>query len=407
MKPIRLLSFLLCLVLLLFACEGEESMTIVCSWNEIVQTGATFRVEGLYRQSAETLSSRARMTRLATVDLHTWLDAGQCLFLREGLDIPFVYDKISGTVSVVCQIDSCTHKDCIWARAGTHIYSGGDVLFFYVQKEKNLYVGDMHGENLRTLCETGGGELFYLVREGDFLYFEEALGKKPSDEDGDEPLFRLLRVNIDGNERAEVLADEIRSWVPFQFLPTENCFLYRLSEESAYVLYDRRAKREYKLPKTALPLAFYGEWLYYTDMVGDWEPDKPRTLCRLSLYDPLERESLFDIDAEYSTVLFSGDKLYLMETSIYSKSEAHGIYDQTKLYTADLQGNDKTLFMEFQTDGIPDRVDELWIDGNLLYMEYRTYHEFPNEYDPNGKPAGLNRKLIDLSTGRELLIKKE
>lgn len=401
MKRIRLLSMLLLVALLFSACEKRTyDIVLYCTWDEVMKSGTAFRVNGLYGQSPEALSSRERVWEEAGAGFYSYLETDLYLFFREGLGVPFVYDKGSGNIAFACRDPLCSHNDCIWAKAGIRVYSGCDVLFFYVEEEGTIYVGDMYGENLRTLYTNKGSNFSDLSRVGEYLYVHETTSV--TEEDGQiQPVCQWLSIPVKGGT-PEPLEDVPDSYM--SFLPTDQFYLYY--GEHGYTVYDRGAKSEISLPESAYAKVLYGEWLYYMDLIGEWEPDKPNTLCRMSVYDASVRETLFECTDDM-TLLFSEEQIYLLEKTPYSKSYEFGTYYEWKLYTADLQGKNKTLRMTFETDGIPDRIEDLRVDGNLLYLRYRTYLDFPNEFCQTGHTGEIHTMLVDLSDGRRILFGKE
>lgn len=377
MKRVRLLSLLLLLAFFLSACGSGDSDVIDCTWDEIMQSGIAFRVEGLYGQSPEALSAREKARNFSVTGFYAYLDTDLYLFFREGLGVPFVYDKGNGTVTFACRDETCSHTDCIWAKAGTQVYSGGDVLFFYLGDEETVYAGDMYGENLRALYTSDEGHLYGFFHVGAYLYMLEDI---PVMIDGvQNSTNRWLRIPVNGGN-AEALEEAPGSLTN----PTT-------LEDFCLYYYGDRGK------------VLYGEWLYYIELVGEWEPDKPNTLWRMSRYDRSVREPLFEC-ADDTTLHFSGDTMYILEKTPYSKSYEFGTYYAWNLYTADLQGNDKTFRMTFETDGIPDKIEDLRIDGNLLYLRYRTYLDFRNEYCPRGATGETHTMLVDLSNDRRILF---
>lgn len=402
MKRIRLLSVLLLFALLFSACGENTSAVIYCTWDEIIQSGISFRIEGLYGKSEEALSARERAYGYFSEGLHAYLDTETHLFFRERLGVPFVYDKATGTVTLACQIDSCSHTNCIWARAGSSVYSGGNALLFYVHEENTLYAGDMHGENLRVLYENKGENLFGFEPVDGYVYFEELVGSETT-QDETRMVYRILRAPVDGSGEAEQVGKEYRDGV--YFLPTKNVYLYSLPGSATCFLYDRRANSTTALPRNAESFILYGDWLYYINVIGEWTPDDPYSLCRISLYDTSVQETMFDYN-EDARILFGGETMYLLERTVHSKSYAFGSYYAYRLYAVDLQSFEKTLRMTFETDEIPDKIDEIWIDGNLLYVQYRTYLDFPNEYCPSDVTGESHTMLIDLSNDRRILFRK-
>ena len=402
MKRIRLVSVLLLLAILLASC-GDRAYDIVlyCTWDEVMKSGTAFRVNGLYGQSPEALSARERVWEIGEAGLYSYLETDLCLYFREGLSveglsIPFVYDKESGSIALACRVSMCSHTDCIWAKAGTHVYSGGDAVIFYLRDEYAICAGDMYGENLRTLYENIGSSFYGFYRVGNDLYVKET---RTIYVDGVQDFAtRMLRIPIDGGE-PEPLEDGT-----YPLLMTDEFDLYY--HEDGYYLRNRGMGNEKRLPDGAYPMVIYEEWLYYTEMFGEWEPDKPDTLCRMSLYDTSAQETLFDC-TDNMTMRFSEDHIYILEKTPYSRSYAFGTYYEWKLYTADLQGKNKQLRMTFETDGIPDLIEDLQVDGNLLYLRYRTYLDFPNEFCPSVWTGEVRTMLVDLSDDRRIRFGKE
>ena len=402
MKRVRLLAVLLLFAMLFSAC-GEKMYDVVlyCTWDEVMHSGTAFRVKGLYGKSPEELSTRERVWENTGTGFYSYLETDLYLFFREGPGVPFVYDKGSGNIAFACRDSLCSHNDCIWVRAGTQVYAGGDMLFFYVKDEATIYVGDKYGENLRALYTSKGSFFSSLSRVGDYLYVLEDKQVVEEADDWIRSACQWIRIPVNGGE-PELLEDVAQFSV--NFLPTDQFYLYY--RDGRYVVYDRRAKSGFTLPENAYAKALYGEWLYYMELIGDWEPGKPSTLCRVSVTDGSVRESLFTC-TEDMTLLFSEEQIYILEKTPYSRSYDFGTYYEWKLYTADLQGKNKLLRMTFETDGIPDRIEELRVDGNLLYLRYRSYLDFQNEFCPVGSTGETHTMLVDLSDGRRILFGKE
>lgn len=447
MKQIRLLSVLLCLVLLLSACNrtvgdppspNEESTESVPQPNELgvwymrdlMKMEYAFPIEGLYGESYETLL-QTDAPAIYSSNLHSlgWgiLDTGTSLLLQLGrTGLPTQYDKSSGRFSSVCHDPLCTHQpgECIWGEPYRFVYRNEQSLLYALCPTKNmeavygyegasfqLWVSDLQGDGLRMLYESDGREIDRPILCGKYVFFVE----HDVDPETDKIYSRLLRIPLDGG-RAEVIFPKLQEDTLF-YLPLNQ------GEQVLYILYENLDREDenstvYNSSKSYLytvktgeqtlfgegffPDANYRGWIYYSTEDGYYRA--PET-------DLEHAERVFDESAGTYHYFFCGDRIYYLKQSVFSESETYGKYFRNDIYSAALDGTDETLFMQFQTDGIPDHVFEFCTDGKLLLTEYQTYLDSENEFQPVFVPESpysnqnpYTCALIDLSTGERLLF---
>lgn len=398
---------LLCLALLLSACarkkdtEGSFDGSDVSEspykpgengyWdlNDLVWGEVEFPVTGLYGVPHETLL-QAETPVFSAMSFSGLELADFFLFelIRSSCPIPFVYDKSTGRFSYACSDPLCTHEHCIWSNRYT-IYSGGDELFLIRHEGAGyaIYSSGVHGENPRKLYESADwiGE---LIKDGDYLYFLE----QPYDKETDEAYVMLMRVSILGKTSRKLLLDVSN------FLPLGDRVLYVDAEDWNCYFYDIEAGEKTLFEESCYLVAAYGGWIYY-DIDG--------TLYRALQEDPSVREQIL---TDYSDLAIAGDRLYYARSEVFATSEEFNDYFRFHLYSSALDGSDEKPLWDlgrYDTNGIPVSLYSLDTDGKLLHIEYETYRDFRNMYNPTFGEIPMERGdrydlLIDLSTGAEL-----
>lgn len=391
---------ILCCVILLSACNqadriSAESIASGVSADisehenrkidDLVRDGTVFRIDGLYGESDETLISPVSEPIYAGGVTGIWSTPVNILFYVDGSPIPYMYDKQIGTFSYACRDPLCPHYDCIWAECRGNIYCGNDSLYFVsapASYDDTIYVGNLYGENLRKLYQSDGNRIDHLVAEGDFLYFLENLYNEKTDQ----VRTRLMRMPINGG-RVERILEETTGF----FLPMGDKILYVAKNDDNGYLFSLESGEVTLFEPSVIPKAVYKGWLYYNTDHGFY---------RASVEDLTVRETVFDHIC--SIPVFSADRICYLKSSVYSKTDAFGIYAEYDLYSADLDGSEQTLLLTFETDGIPDYISFFELDGDLLFVTYKTYRDFRNEFNPNGSRLPYRHALVNLATGERI-----
>ncbi len=412
-KTLRFLCCSLCCVLLFSACNRVEqtpSDPVVSDasatplgpdkdgyWDidDLVQADVVFPIDGLYGESAESLvqsDSRAiipvRMAGIQSTSVNV-------IFYSGGTGIPYLYDKRTGAFSLACRDPLCTHTydDCIWANC-VRFLCGRNAVYFLCSDDTDfdtLYRTDPYGENPQKIYQSDGDQIAYpLVEADDFLYF----CAYQYDAETDQILQScLMRIPTNGG-RAEKITDDLS----LHYLPMQDKVLYSSKEDNnAYLLSVETGERSL-FDSSAYPIALYRDWIYYRKDEGGF--------YRASANNPADREKVLD---HYSGVspAFCGERIYYLETTLYSQSESFGNYYKYDLYSANLDGSDPTHIRTFETDGIPDRVADILINENMLFIWYKTYKDFQNEFNPKGEREPYRHAIVDLSSGESLAFKNQ
>lgn len=408
-KSFRFLCCALCGVLLFSACSrvgqtpSDSAVSDVSAtpvgpdkdgyWDidDLVQAGVAFPIDGLYGESAETLVQSDSRAIIPVGMAGIQSTSVNVIFYSGGNGIPYLYDKRTGAFSSACRDPLCTHTydDCIWANCVGYFCCGRNAIYFLDADFDTLYRADPYGENPQKIYQSDGDRIAYpLVETDEYLYF----CAYQYDAETDQTLQSyLMRIPVNGG-RAEKITDDLS----LHYLPMQDKVLYLSKEDgNAYLLSVETGERSF-FDSAAYPIALYRDWIYYKKDEGG--------VYRVSAKNLAEREKVFDHFRGVSPA-FCGERIYYLESTLYSQSESFGNYFKYDLYSANLDGSDPTYIRTFETDGIPDRVVDMLLDGNMLVVKYQTYKDFPNEFNPKGERKPFRHAFIALSTGESLAVK--
>lgn len=446
MKQIRLLSLLLCLVLLLSACGRTDDPNVynpaestskspepdkygVWYMQDLLQMDYLFPIEGLYGREQDTFGQPYAPAIYAdnygSVVYGLDTDTGLLFSLNHSPagNVPMRYDKSSGRFSLACMDPLCEHESerygCIWSAYDCDVYRNGDALFFTfvpwngfaewmdMQYETPMphciCRSDLNGNNVQKLYENHGGRIFQVLCCGEYLFFTE----EQFDLETGNVTYAIMRLPLSGGRAEQLLAD-VNMFLPLdggrKVLYTERKVLEDggPSELGDCYLYDIETGEKTLFGNGSFPFASYRGWAYYNE---------GGCFYRMSETDVSIRERV--LEATFyndDQCRFVGDRMYYLRRSVFSESETYGKYYQWELYSAALDGSDQTLITKLEKDGIPDKVTGMWTDGNLLLVKYWPYWDFDNEYIENFVPSAVSSDypmtyaMIDLSNGEQILF---
>ncbi len=305
------------------------------------------------------------------------------------------YDKLTGNFSYACHDVLCNHDYCLFS-LDNKILSSGDHLFFtsHVDSGSEYYVADLDGSNPKKLPITNGAQLHSDTEKG--LYW-----KKTTHVDG-KALYSLWLYDYSSHKSEQVVE------------PTANA-IYHVIGDTVY-LQDWKALKLYRFSedfsqKTEVAddvtyLRNFGGSLYdyngSTRVLRKLEGDKMVTVATLP--SPVLDHWVSDGYIYYCCVDQAQIESYKDDDALY---EYVSEYNKTcgNVYRIKEFGDTPELVYNGSHGGKPDRIDFVFADGEVLYIQYRSYRNFPNNF--NEERGETNLVILDVTTGKSIDISNE
>ncbi len=305
------------------------------------------------------------------------------------------YDKLKGTFSYACHDNLCDHTSCMFSTDNT-VYSGENHLFFI--SDDKYYVAGLDGSNIKEFSLPNDARLLSDTEKG--VYWEKT-------EYIDETWAVSLWLYNYASDSSEQLIEA-----------TKNAFFYVIGD-TVYMqdtdVWDPNARKLYRFSedfsqKTEVAdnisnLSRFGGSIYdydgETGVLRKLDGDKMVTAANIPsggphwvgggyIYyccaDMAQIESYRDDDDMYKYV------------SEYNKTCGN-------VYRIKEFDDTPELVYHGSHDGKPDSIEYIFADGEVLYIQYKNYRNFPNNFN---KERGVhNLVILDVTTGKSIDITNE
>ncbi len=299
------------------------------------------------------------------------------------------YDKLSGKFSYACHDVFCTHESCLFSQGKTISFSANHLFFAPNLGEGESYVSDLDGDNAQRLSIPSDAVLLSDTDEGLYWVKTEYVDEKPR--------YSLWRYTY-SSERSERLTEPANasyyaSGDTVYLHDLETLTLYRFSEDF---------RKTYAVVEGVTFLTNFGGNLYnYNYDTG--------------VLQKLEDNRMVDVATLPSALHYwasAGYLYYCCEDSsrIESYREDDELYEYLSrdnptcgnVYRVKEYGGAPELVYHGAHDGKPDRIDYVFADGEVLYIQYRTYRDFPNVFSTERGNEDL--AIVDVTTGKSMEV---
>ncbi len=344
------------------------------------------------------------------------------------------YDKQTGAVSSYCPNPSCDKRRCVWHQFIDFQYASKDHLYFiaFAPGTMNdcLWRCDHNRQNVKKLFQLqsfGTEEIFFV--DGDKIYMNHFISQTAEDVVTAYGVYdcstrKFTRIQAaDGYTIREVTADgtvwcykktdkgleifcadpaftKIESYAPANAYTLQS-HAYRLAEiTDTHVIISKLNDRgisyvpfaiinratEKAIEMAALRedrwnITYSGQYMYYTKLLTDEE---------------IEASPLKDY--------------YLHKNSDPNGGRPDLVYtcpnrDAGRIYRMNMETLEEEFVLQITYNDIPVWIDDIVVDGNVLYLSYATYLGFYNYYDQNhelqstSNPDIRRVAVADLSNG--------
>lgn len=303
------------------------------------------------------------------------------------------YNKLTGHFSHACHDVLCNHDSCLFSPENK-VFAGQKHLFFISElSDEGYFVSDLDGSGAKKLSIPKDAELYSDTEKG--LYWGKA------ELVDDKVLYSLWLYDYASGENKR-LAE-----------PAENAAYYvvgdtaYLHDYSALVLY--RFSKDYskktKMADDITYLSDFGGSLYdyhaETGVLRKLDGDRMVTVAQIpSMCDWWVSEGYVYYCCADSSYMES----YKNDAELY---EYLTEYNPTcgNVYRVREFGDTPELVFHGSHDGKPDLIDHIFADGEVLYIQYRDYENFSNNFADERGQKGL--VILDSSTGEFIDITNE
>ena len=299
------------------------------------------------------------------------------------------YDKLSGKFSYACHDVFCTHESCLFSQGNRISFSANHLFFAPQSGEGETYVSDLDGENARELAIPVDAVLLSDTDNG--LYWV-----KTEDIDG-KPRYSLWRYAY-SSERSERLTEPANA---NYYASGDTVYLHDLETLALYRFSEDFGKTSAVVEDVAFLTNFGGELYDYDYDTG--------------VLRKLEGNQMVDVATIPSALHYwvsAGYIYYCCEdrAQIESYREDDELYEYLSrdnptcgnVYRVKESGGTPELVYHGAHDGKPDRIDYVFADGEVLYLQYRTYLDFSNAF--SSERGSENLAIVDVTTGESVEI---
>ncbi len=340
----------------------------------------------------------------------------------------YVYDKQTGLLSPLCPDAGCDHSRCVWGKSFLQFrYMDEDFLYFSITdgRSDTLYRCDHERQNVKKICNIGDFLLEVWLEKDGLLYIQKQAGDKYAFGTIDLATGRFTNLSGNGDQYVYGVSEDTVWYV-------EDCYgngpvlktdLSFSSSEVAFPDIEQSIIAVYQASHHTLQLckAVPDDFILRTVAIYDMEtdevlmlPDEIADLCRGDLYLDDEyvyyRKDLAEEEIAASPLRDFYEYRVLRDGVASDTPDQYRYYygrkDGGRLYRMNLKTGEEELVMEMTYDGIPVFILGCVSDGNMLHIEYVTYQDYNNYYNPNLKPDGQISRYeryryatLDLSTG--------
>ncbi len=306
------------------------------------------------------------------------------------------YDKQDGTFSYACPDALCPHETCLFG-SEYKIYAGDRHLFFQPLfgengKAQYFYCTDLDGNGIKQIAVTTDCELLCETDKG--LYYQQTVL------DGETYKNALWLYDL-ASEKSVRLTEEGELW--YFYVQNDTVYRHDALALTLSVLSDDCTQETVLARDVTAVYPFDGN-LYLHDT-------QKNEICKITNGTLTHA---FDTDGiEFEIWCVSGGDLYytcLDRDFIESQAENKKLYSYLnqynlscgRIYRMEEGTSDAKAVYAGAHDGIPDLIYNFFADGDVLYIEYRDYKSFKNNYNTERHHAGI--VIADADTSRYLDI---
>ncbi len=306
------------------------------------------------------------------------------------------YDKAKGTFSYACPDALCNHETCLFG-GEYKIFAGDRHLFFQPMFSENgkaqyFYCTDLDGNSMQQIALATDCELLCETDKG--LYYQQTVL------DG-EVYKNALWLYDFASEKSERLTEDGELW--YFYVQNDTVYRHDAIALTLSVLSDDCATETVIARDVTTVYPFDGA-LYLHD-------------TQANMIDKVAGDTVlhaFDTQGiDFAIWCVSGGDLYYLchdrdfiesqkdDTKLYNYLSGYNL-SCGRLYRMEEGTSDAKLVFAGTHDGIPDLIQNFFADGNVLYIEYRDYKSFKNNYNTERHHAGIT--VADADTGAFLDI---
>ncbi len=304
----------------------------------------------------------------------------------------FEYNKLTGDFKNACHDEGCDHDNCLFLPQNRIFASKSHIFYISDTNDKYLYMSDING-NDQSETKIPKTAILHSETENGIYWEKETSG-------GSTMHYSLWLYDF-STQKSKKLTGDFKNAVFFvindtaYMQDTVNHTLYRFSEDFS--------------DKTLIA----GDITYISKFNGslyDYNYDT-------NILTKLENDTMVavaEIPDMHDWWISDGYIYYLCSDTTYIDAEKDdkiheylSEYNRTcgNIYRVKEKSKTHELVYHGSHNGIPDRIDNIYADGEVLYIQYRSYENFPNNYCSARGITGL--VITDTTTGESIDINNE
>ena len=300
------------------------------------------------------------------------------------------YDKLTGNFSYACRDVLCGHDNCLFS-TDKKIYSGGKHLFFVPQfGSGEIYMSDLSGVNPQKISVPMDAELLSETDQG--LYWCKA------ELENQKVFYSLWRYEYSTNNSVRLTK------------PAENV-IFQVVGDTVYV-HDMESLTLYRLSSDFTQRTeVANDVIYLSNFGGELYDYDYHTGVLKKLVDG-KMTAVATIPSVCDYWVSDGYVYYCFNDSAQIKAakDDSELYEYLSKYNQTCgnvyrikEGEDTPELVYHGThDGKPDLIDNIFADGEVLYIQYRDYQSFDNNFSKERGEKGL--VIFDVTTGESIEI---
>ncbi len=299
------------------------------------------------------------------------------------------YDKLTGDFSYACHDILCTHDSCLFSQ-GKKVFSGTNHLFFISDHGGECYISDPDGSNVVKLPIPEDAELYSDTDKGLFWGKTELVDQRV--------LYSLWFYDYSSG-KSEQLAEPLENVI--YYVVGDKVYLHDMVTLTLYG-FSADFSRKTEIADDVTYLSNFGgslyDYNYNTGVLQKLQGNKMVTVAKLSSVGDywVSAGYIYYCRADLSQI-----ESYKDDDEMY---EYLSRYNQTcgNVYRIKEFGDTPELVYHGSHDGKPDLIDNIFADGEVLYIQYRDYNGFPNNFSK--ERGNKNLVIFDVTTGESIDI---
>lgn len=300
------------------------------------------------------------------------------------------YDKILGCFSFACHDVLCPHDTCLFS-GEYKIFNGENHLFFIsLIEDGDYFMSDLDGNNIKKISIPKDAELYSENLNGLYWGKTELVDEKV--------LYSIWFYDYTTCKSKQLLEP---SENVIYYVVNNTIYMQDLESLSLYRISSDYCQKTLLSNDVVSLLNFNGVLYDYDFNTGDFRKLEGEKMVKVATIP-----SIIDYWVSDGYIYFCMDD----RTQIESKKDDEKIYEYLTNYNQtcgniyrikEFENNWELVYCSSHDD-IPDLIDNIFADGEVVYIQYRDYKNFDNNYSNNRGVKSL--VILDVTSGKSIDI---